>query len=343
MSDQTDGFDYSLYVEVVNESLFTGIVFGIYIVVYLTSVYILLSKPGFTSSRPRMIMFGVTTLGFALGSTALALERAANFRLAKLTFDPTLSDSSHIKYMYAWATIASLTYILCDSVCAWRAVIIWNKDKRVIATLVIYILGNTVSAACSIAFGLKKGIFFDNYSNPSVARLASLMVSVPTLGSNMLSTGFIAWKAWQRRIKVRDHLCKVSGKGYVRVDRVFALLLESGFIHCFIWVLYSISKSGKLPNPGFTVMAFVSGLYPTLIIILVSNEMSPIEHYSIHSNDMRFKPATALGPRRDGGVTVTQHIVTIGRGSTATCDSDTRFETPSTIFMKPFDEEGKPL
>jgi hypothetical protein len=33
--------------------------------------------------------------------------------------------------------------IMCDSICAWRTVIIWNKDKRVIAILVFFILVST--------------------------------------------------------------------------------------------------------------------------------------------------------------------------------------------------------
>jgi len=338
MSDDADGF-FSLYTSAVNENLFTGFVFGIYTVAYLTSVYILLSKPGFTSSRPRMFMFGMTTFMFALGTIALALEKTFNFRLAKLLLDPSLSDASLIRYNYAWATITSLTYILCDVICAWRAVVLWNKDKRVITILAIFILGTTVAAGCAIAFEIYQGVFA-NYSTPSVGRL-NLIVAGPTLCTNLLSTGFIAWKAWKRRIQVREHLCEGSGRGPMRVDRFSALLIESGLIYCFIWVYYSIAKSGKLPDPGFTAMAFVSGLYPTLIIILVSKQMSPVEHFSIHSTDMRFMPAPALRPRRDGGVTVTQHTLTIGRDSTS--DSDTRFETPSTIFMKLSDEDGKPL
>ena len=32
-------------------------------------------------------------------------------------------------------------YILCDIICAWRTVIIWNKNKRIIAVLGFFILG----------------------------------------------------------------------------------------------------------------------------------------------------------------------------------------------------------
>jgi hypothetical protein len=33
--------------------------------------------------------------------------------------------------------------ILCDSICAWRTVIIWNEDKRIIAILVFCNLVST--------------------------------------------------------------------------------------------------------------------------------------------------------------------------------------------------------
>jgi len=32
-------------------------------------------------------------------------------------------------------------YIMSDVICAWRSVVLWNKDKRVIAILLLFILG----------------------------------------------------------------------------------------------------------------------------------------------------------------------------------------------------------
>jgi hypothetical protein len=70
------------------------------------------------------------------------------------------------------------------------------------------------------------------------------------------------------------HLCE--GSGFVRIDRVFPLLIESGLIYFSIWVcststsvltevfttlsqlLYWISLFGLVLNPGFTTMAFFS-------------------------------------------------------------------------------------
>ncbi|KAH8981336.1 hypothetical protein EDB92DRAFT_1820289 [Lactarius akahatsu] len=89
------------------------------------------------------------------------------------------------------STITRLMYILSDIICAWRAVVLWNRDKRVIAILLLLILGTTVS------------------------------------------TGLIAWKAWQRRVSVGKYLGK--GSGSVRAERILALLIEFGFIYCSLW------------------------------------------------------------------------------------------------------------
>jgi hypothetical protein len=67
------------------------------------------SKPGFTSSRPRMYMFGITTFIFALAIIALALEKTIQARQRKLILDPSLSDSSQLACIYAWAAITSVT------------------------------------------------------------------------------------------------------------------------------------------------------------------------------------------------------------------------------------------
>ena len=120
-------------------------------------------------------------------------------------------------------------------------------------------------------------------------------------------------------------------------------------------IFYLISAFGVLPEPGFTVMnaglLFVSvrwvpsfyifswvlkytdltqGLYPTLIVILVCMQMSPVEYHSTHSTGIQFT--------RDQGVVppnVSQHVYRISReyGS----DSDT--QVPSAVFMKISDQE----
>ena len=44
-------------------------------------------------------------------------------------------------YTLCLALTTVVQYILCDAICAWRTVVLWNKDKRVIAILLLFILG----------------------------------------------------------------------------------------------------------------------------------------------------------------------------------------------------------
>ncbi|KAI9450474.1 hypothetical protein BJY52DRAFT_1356565 [Lactarius psammicola] len=335
---------YYQYKLTVYENLFVGIGYGIYIVLYVTSVHILLRKPSFTSSRPRMFMFGITTFAFVLGIISLVLEKALGFQQMQLFLDPTADgvwSSDRITVVFTVeATITRLMYILSDIICAWRAMVLWNRDKRVIAILLLFILGTIAAAGCDLGLSLIP-LFSPSHnsiqveSSVKLGERALIMVG-PTLGTNLLSTGLITWKAWQYRVSVRKHLSEASGS--VRVGRVFALLIESGFLYSCLWILFLVSAFGLIPEPGFTIMQGVllvtSGLYPTLIITLVAMQKSPVEHYSTYSTGMQFASRPALGPPSAGYMP--RHVYTIHRE----CASDSDTQVPYTVFMKTSDEEG---
>ncbi|KAH8991472.1 hypothetical protein EDB86DRAFT_3244655 [Lactarius hatsudake] len=237
----------------VYDDLFVGILYGIYIVLYVTSMHVLMSPPGFTSSRHRMFRSGLTTFMFALGTTALALQKA--LELQNIEFNV---------FYFADGGITRLMYILSDVICAWRAVVIWDSDRRVIAILLLFILATIVT---------------------------------------------------KRRVFFKKHL--VEGTGSVSVERFLALLIESGFLYCIPWILYAISAFGAIPDPGFTiidyVLVFISGIYPTLIIILVAVQKSPVEHYSTHSTGMQFMNGPEPRPPRAGDMP--RHVYTQVRNS----------------------------
>ncbi|KAI9450470.1 hypothetical protein BJY52DRAFT_176724 [Lactarius psammicola] len=319
---------YDRYKMSVYDNLFVGIVYGVYIVLYITSVHIVLGKPGFTSSRPRMFMFGITTFMFVLGIITQVIRTGYRIQLMQLELGLTDGGKwSSFGIVIVEATITRLMYILSDVICAWRAVVLWNRDKRVIAVLLLFILGTIAAAGCELGLGLASSPGDILISDPG-----PLIMVGPTLATNLLSTGLIAWKAWQHRVSVRKHLGE--GSGSVRVERVFALLIESGFLYCCPWILYLISAFNVIPEPGFTVLydvlLFISGLYPTLIIILVAMQKSPVEHYSNHSTGMQFASGPALRPPSAGDMR--RHVYTICR------DSDTQI--PPTVFMKTSVEKG---
>ena len=146
-------------------------------------------------------MFGITTFMFVLGIIALVLETAFGFQQMQLLLDPTAGNawsSARTNVIIAvGATITRLMvrparcfhviclmgvqYILSDIICAWRAAVLWNRDKRVIAILLFFVLGTTgtrhgpliVVIPCSpeiYAFQLPPGVTLASASHPSSAR-----------------------------------------------------------------------------------------------------------------------------------------------------------------------------
>ena len=104
-------------------------------------------------------MLGTTTLMFAMGIAALVLVTIAELSNMRTFMSNGELPFSIVVCYYAWAGIACLMvrlhntficlaqltavqYMLCDVICAWRTVVIWNKDKRIIAILVIFVLGS---------------------------------------------------------------------------------------------------------------------------------------------------------------------------------------------------------
>ncbi|KAH8985004.1 hypothetical protein EDB92DRAFT_2105738 [Lactarius akahatsu] len=284
-------FYYFEYKMTVYDNLFAGIVYGVYIVLYVTSVHIL------------MFMFGITTLMFALAIVALVLRAALGFQVMQaflgFTSAHTWSEDRFHVVSLVEATITRLMYILSDIVCAWRAIVLWNRDKRIIAILLLLILGTTAAAGCELRLGIS---VIPSGNRSFQGDRGPLIMVGPTLATNLVSTGSITWKAWEHRVSVRKHLGEANR--CVRTERVFALLVESGFIYCCVWIVYLISALDLIPVPGFAVMdnvlVFVSGLYPTLIIILVAMQKSPVQYYSTHSTGMQFTREAAPEPLRAG-------------------------------------------
>ncbi|KAH9960353.1 hypothetical protein BGW80DRAFT_1256219 [Lactifluus volemus] len=275
--DPTASAYYSVYNSAVYFNLFVGIAWG-----GQPASLLLLGPHICSTSHPRIFMLGMTTLMFVLSLIALVLETAFYFPASAL---------SHLPTGNRWRDM----YILSDIICAWRAVVLWNKDKRVIAILMLLILGNIAAAGYDLVVNLTP--FFNPSIHKDNPRRTMLIMLGNTLGTNLLCTGLIGWKAWEHRVTIKQHLgeCNVS----TRVEKILAILIESGSFtavsrgfHQTTQIVYLIAGLGVFPEPFSSATQFallvLLGAYPTSITILVSAQKSPIDYYSTHASGLRF-------------------------------------------------------
>jgi len=182
----------------------------------------------------------------------------------------------------------------------------WNYDRRILAVLALFVLGTIAAGGADL--GLYLYTIFKSSDQAlqegtgvkqGDARAAILIA--PTLATNLLSTLLIGIQAWRKRDVLFNYLSRNSAA--IRVEKVLAMLVESGFVYCCIWVLYLISTYRVLPDPWFAIMnaslVYFSGLYPTVIIIFVVLRKSPTHtitkyHASTYFSDRPY-PTTVTG------------------------------------------------
>jgi len=232
-------------------------------------------------------MLVATTAMFALGLIALVLNTELSYQQFTLILDSSsrsLWSARRTSITTAvGATLVCAIYIMSIVVCAWRAAVLWKYDRRVVAVLVFFILGTIAAAGSDLSLSLHP--LLRNPSNPpsqagSSAILngtRSLILVLPALATNILSTLLIGTQAWRKRRTLINDLNDYSTA--IRAEKIFALVVESGFVYCCVWILYLISAFHVFPKPGFAVMdavlPYVSGLYPTVIVIFVVLRKSP--------------------------------------------------------------------
>lgn len=203
-------------------------------------------------STPRLVMLTVTTLMFALGLIALVLQTTLSYQQFAQLFN---SSSSSLWSTYRTsvvtavvATIAriivsnaftfdirrlsnypSKQYILSEVVCAWRAAVLWDYDRRVVAVLTVFLIGATcesphfsdkprllslISAAAGVNLGRTlHPIFVSQTTTDSGTKLGetALIMIGPLLATNILSTALIGIKAWWVSTVPRCHIYVSKG------------------------------------------------------------------------------------------------------------------------------------
>ncbi|TFY68425.1 hypothetical protein EVG20_g3558 [Dentipellis fragilis] len=205
------------------------------------------------------LFYGIFTVIFALSTY---------FLLSKQTLRQPGLRSSLGRLQIAITNLPSINFVLSDAIITWRAWLVWDRQIKILFVPFVLLGGTLVTVVVSAATRAA------SIENPVVrsAVLDTWMISCSlAMANNVYSTLLIAWKAWIHRQSIRKHL-RVGNKK-TTVEKILALLIESGCLYSATTIIYSINlvhPTGVLNNCLTPVLVVqFAGIYPTILVVLV--------------------------------------------------------------------------
>jgi len=263
-----------------------GIVYGIYCVFAVVSMCIL-AQQGISGSWTNIFMFSTILVMFVSASLVEAIQYWFSLIGTQIVvFPDLLTDALNNKInditVFA-AVLTRINYFLGDAVVVWRAWVIWGRQKPVLLTLAALLLGSFAAAVVDLSLSMSELLDGDDVDNDSAIKLGerSMVLTLPLLTTNIVSSILIMVKAWEHRRFIKSDLS--GGSAADRVANILIWILETAALYCFIWLFYLLASFKFFSEITFDVMDslmfMVAGVYPTIIIILVSINRSQVDRY----------------------------------------------------------------
>ncbi|KAJ7178317.1 hypothetical protein C8R46DRAFT_1188321 [Mycena filopes] len=249
----------------------TAVMWGIYALLFSTSVFLLVQK-GVAKSTPRQILLFATCLMFT-ATCALAAVDAAIY-LVQFSDGDYLPESN--KLQLACEVLFDSLFLMGDAIVIWRTWTLCPDRKLLVMFPIVLWFSGIVCVITMLALALHTGAA-SAWSIGVYDGLPTLHLSMATAGlsaaTNFFSTLLISWKAWQRRALFRTQ-ARAASRSSQGPAKIMSLLIESGFIYFGLWVIAMLNFYIDWHAPVLQAVLrggydMVIGLYPTLIIVLV--------------------------------------------------------------------------
>ncbi|KAI0301624.1 hypothetical protein B0F90DRAFT_1817086 [Multifurca ochricompacta] len=253
---------------------FAGIVssacfFGVYIILTFTAIHLLIRRERTVTTIVMMVltivMFGVSTTYFALDCV--------------LVSDGVLNPQKYPGIVIDLWSAKTTTQIICqginsvlgDSIVIWRAWVVWGRQLYVVIIPLAFLLGVAFSSF-GMAFAQSRASTDPNY----LTLFEKSMIVLPclTLATNVAATTLVLWRvcALHFSMKKLEHHGTAASHGTVQYRRLLKILIESGGLYCLTWLLLLcfILSGSPAAHVCLSIIGQLTGIYPTLIIVLVS-------------------------------------------------------------------------
>ncbi|KAI0250684.1 hypothetical protein BJV78DRAFT_547753 [Lactifluus subvellereus] len=274
--------------------LFSAVFLGAYAILMVTALYLLSRKEKTVTT---IIMMILTVVMFCLSVTFFSMDV---YSISNGLFNPQKYPHTFISF---WGP-ESTTHILCqginsvlgDSIVIWRAWVVWDRRLPVVLVPIILLagVGRTIwifysprkfsadPSPSTVSSFIMASAQRHGPSNPDwVAVFMKSMIVLPclTLATNVASTTLVLWRVYalnstMRKVERLEANPNVPPAAYrsVQYHRLLKIIIESGALYCITWTLLLgfIASGSPVSHVVLSVVGQLTGIYPTLIIVLVS-------------------------------------------------------------------------
>ncbi|KAJ3555404.1 hypothetical protein NM688_g2597 [Phlebia brevispora] len=247
-----------------------AVITAIHAVVAPIAAYMLWRKSW--RSWSNILLFIMTSFSFGLSSLYWAWEIAAQaVRIDIFFIHPEKRGHANLTtYSPVLDAISRANYFFSDAVVLWRAWVLCREDyKRALwipfLCLTCAILAGTTTLATRVALSVTVPTS-EAHRRLSEAINHSQEIALPlSLMTNVTATTIISHKAWRYRRLIQD-TGKKSQKQSTRIQKILALLIESGFIYSIAGTILLIAVFIRFPwgtlgdyyGPVFVEIAYTS-------------------------------------------------------------------------------------
>ncbi|THH04969.1 hypothetical protein EW146_g10030 [Bondarzewia mesenterica] len=254
---------------------------GIFTCLICCSTYLLFRKG--LRSRANVVLLIATLIMFGVSSsqwgtqfaTVVKQIQGVLIREPDQTLEskyPTVNETT-LKLSFVDQYLSSINFLVGDSIIIWRVWVLYDGKRKIMIVPIIPLIIATVTTF--LVGGLQSRVLSTNVEDPNdIYNILAFWFQVATYGlelaTNLAATSLIAYKAWKHRKLIKSAL---GPRRKTKVEKVLALLVESGVLYCILWILligFEFVPPASFANYFAPTAVHIAGMYPTVIVILVS-------------------------------------------------------------------------
>ncbi|KAI0312865.1 hypothetical protein OF83DRAFT_606758 [Amylostereum chailletii] len=260
-----------------------SILFGTYLTLTIFSMIYLVSKNA--HSRADYAFMGATIIMFATALTHWILHAFSTWSYARSLAWCTELPSNTLQVQVVLGNLQIVNSAFSDIIVTWRAWVLWGRPGWILITnrLLMLIGVSTfpiLSMVAVVVVNFPLILFFqvvtvvdltsvidtrlfsvNKYITPACVAASAII--------NIWGTSLAAYKAWELR---RDWRNLMGTRTRTFATNALLLVSGSGAIYNILWVVYFLAFFNLLGEANTAVqmsMIQVTGIYPTLVILLV--------------------------------------------------------------------------